>query len=177
MARETGLNPGPLSSPARPGNMVAGGVLITLGGLALLGQLLPGVLAGPMFLPIFGLAFVAWGLLARVPGLLIPGGIIGGLGMGVAVLEAYKTQLPPPADGGVVLLGLAFGFASITVLTALVTRRPQWWAMIPATIIGLVATALVASVEVGPAFWLVGQAWPVFLIVLGVTLLLRRVRE
>ncbi|MHB1135141.1 MAG: hypothetical protein ACYC4L_22440 [Chloroflexota bacterium] len=175
MALEQQTNPNVAAS--RHGNVVAGGVLITMGTLALVGQLLPNTVAGPLFLLMVGLAFLAWGLFARQAGLLIPGSIISGLGVGVATLEAYESQLPAPADGGVVLLGLALGFAGVTVLTTPFAGRTHWWALIPASIIGLVGTALIASVEVGPALVLLKQVWPLFLILVGVALLLRRGRD
>ena len=176
MAVETQTNPTPASYPARRGGVVAGGILITVGALALLGQLLPGWMAGQVFLLVFGAAFLVWGFLSRHAGLLIPGSIISGLGLGVLFAEQYRTQLPEPADGGVVLVGLALGFAAITVFTALVTRRVHWWPLIPASVVGLLGSALVASAEVGPAVVLLNQVWPLFLIGLGVVLLLRRGR-
>lgn len=71
-------------------------------------------------------------------------------------------------------VGLALGFAGITLLTALFAERTHWWALIPASILGLIGSAFMTGVETIPALVALSKVRPAFLILIGVVLLLRR---
>ena len=146
----------------------AGVVLLIVGILALvdrwflidLGQAVPLVL---------GLAFLAWALLARKCPLLIPGGILTGLGTGILLRDGY-------GGNSTFLFCFAGGWVLITVLSLLVFRRWVWWPLIPAaTMAGSGLTQLA-----GPEWhsWLRAMRynWPVVLIVIAVFLLLTKPR-
>jgi hypothetical protein len=174
VAVDSQSNLAPVTYPARRSRGLGGAILITIGGFLLLGEFLPSETFGQYFLLALGAIFLAWGIAAHKPGLLIPGSILTGLGAGVCATVQYHEYLPAPADGGFVFLGLALGFAGITLLSTVFAGRTYWWALIPASILGLIGSAFMAGVETLPVLAALGKAWPAFLIVIGVVLLLRR---
>ena len=112
---------------ARRNNLGVGVGLIAIGAVLLLGNIFE---LGIFLVLLLGLVFIAWGIVTRTAGLLIPGGILSGIGTGIAL-----AQLLPVANddlnGGIFLLSFAAGWFSIVVLSRLFTREPQWWALIP----------------------------------------------
>jgi len=155
------------------GSLIGGAVLVALG-LALFAQQFLSADLVWLVLPSLALVFLAAGIAARSAGLLIPGSILGGLSLGLfGALYPFKT-LAEPMQGGLFLLSLAAGFAFITPLTALATRRAQLWPLAVATLLGLVSSALFAG-EIGlRALDMAGKLWPLVLVCLGASLILRR---
>lgn len=141
---------------------VLGLLLIGLGGVLLL--TLTTDLDGEVVLGFLGVAFLVAAARQRSYGFLIPGCLLAGLAVGLA-LENLGVS------GEVVPLGLGAGFVAIAVVDRLVTpgRAAWWWPLIPGGI--LLATSLGAVTGV-PALgrYLV----PAALIVVGVVLLVRR---
>lgn len=153
------------------GGMIAGVILVLVGLLALFRNWLPFDAAQffttYLFL-ILGLALIAAGIYTREPGWFIPGGILTGLGAGFAFLVGPLAGLvADEAAAGAFMLGLAGGFALITVLSLLFSHTHYWWALIPAAVVGLVGLA----VGYGGVFWRATMwlqwLWPIALIVLG----------
>jgi len=151
----------------------AGGIaLISIGLLILVAQFAEIPAMGMLFLPGLGLIFLIWGLVSREGGLLIPGGILSGIGTGV-YLMGNLPNLSGEQDAGVFLLAFAGGWALITLLS-LFTGEMMWWPLIPGLIIGLVGVGLFIG---GPALTVlsfVGRIWPVFLIIAGVWVMIKR---
>src|SRR5690606_3777632 len=93
-----------------------------------------------------GSIFVVWYAFTNLYGLLVPGAIMTGLGLGLIAEElGYLEGVP-------VLLGLGGGFVAIFVVDLLVgnRRRGGWWPLIPAIpliSIGLHDTVLVKFVR------------------------------
>ena len=110
----------------RRGRLVAGGVLLAVALTALAAPYLPPGLAGRAFLPFLGAAFVVWAALARTSGLLVPGGVLIGVGVG-----AWLQTIYGPAA---FLFSLAGGFLLISVLSLLLfgPDRRTWWTVFPA---------------------------------------------
>lgn len=134
--------------------LVAGGLLwfaITTAGLGA-DVIVPGV----------GGAFLVAYLVTRREGLLIPAGILCGLGAGLVV----AAQGGP---GGAVPLGLGLGFASISAIDAVLGEDDAaWWPLIPGGILILVGGSQIAGLrDIG--IYLV----PAALVVVGLLLLLR----
>jgi len=158
-------------------SVFAGLVLILVGVLALFRNWLPfdpAQFFTTYLSLILGLAFIAVGLYTREAGWLIPGGILTGLAAGFAFLIGpLSGYVGDEAGAGVFMLGLAGGFALITILTVLFTREHFWWALIPAAVLALVGLA----VGYGGVFWRaltwLQWLWPVTLIVLGGLILWR----
>ncbi len=161
--------------------LVGGVILISIGLLALIGQLVDWRLEanfGLYILSILGAGFLVWGVVSRNAGPMIPGGILSGLGLGVILLETI-TLPEGTDDGGVFLLAFALGWALITVMTAVFTPKTHWWPLIPGGIIAVVGLAVLY----GGVFWqalnLLNLLWPALLILLGLSIIYnaRRTKE
>lgn len=144
---------------------IAGLVLIGVGVLLMAGRWLPDI--GEFVVLVIGLGLLALFAVTRAYGVLVPAGIVTGVGLGM-VLEA---RLEGAAGSGLFLLSLGGGFLAIWLL-GLLLRLPQnhWWPLVPGGII-----ALVGAIE------LLGQqgrdllafGWPLVLVALGVALVAR----
>lgn len=142
----------------RRGRLIPGVILILLGIAFLLRDYL-GV--GPEFVLILaGLVFLVPYLFTRLYGLLIPGMLLSGLGLGL--LYERTAHL-----GSAVPLGLGAGFIAIFAVDWVVTRSIRWWPLIPGA-----ALMIPAALDLVPAarVWL-EKGWPVILILVGVLLL------
>lgn len=137
------------------------GLLLIAGGLLWVLAATTG-LDGTVVVPGAGIAFLAGYLVTRNYGLLIPGGILTGLGAGLVV----ASQDGP---GEAVVLGLGLGFVSITVFDALAGEGgAAWWPLIPGGILTVVGGSQIAGIrDVG--IYLV----PVALVAVGLFLLMR----
>lgn len=117
-----------------------------------------------------GVIFLAWGLISRTFGLIIPGGILAGIGVGLALTEMPALGIPAENTDVVILLSFAAGWVLITLLSTLTSERLQWWPLIPGGILGAVgALLLVGENGLLVLEWL-GMVWPIGLIVAGLYL-------
>jgi len=116
---------------------------------------------------VIGLVFATAFAGTRRYGLLVPAGILTGLGFGI-LLEDFGVRGEP------VVLGLGLGFLAIfgADLLASGARVPgRWWPLIPGTI--LVIIAGVESTFGSEGARVIEQGWPILLIAAGAWLLLR----
>lgn len=152
---------------------VAGGVLLLIAGWALVDRYTDfnAQLAVPLLL---GVIFTGWSIVAREWGLLVPGGILTGLGAGM--LFRQSTDLSRAADSGAFLLCFAGGWLLITLLSATVFKRRVLWPLIPAVILSLLAGAHLAGTGFSEGVRLAQSYWPWALLVLAAWLLLTRPR-
>lgn len=143
---------------------IAGVVLIGIGLILLAAQLFQPEEAGWIVLGGLSLLFLALFAATRARGWTIPGFILGGLAIGVAL-----EDLGYSANGSSVVLGLAAGFIAIYVTNALTGAPAYWWPLIPGGILAVVGGSQViggtAAEEV------VARWWPIALIVVGVLVL------
>ncbi len=142
-------------------NRIVGLVLVGIGAALLV--MMGTDLGGEVVLVVVGLGLLVAYATSRLYGLLIPGAIVTGLGVGLIAVG----QGAPEAAGA---LGLGLGFAAIALIDRLRApgRAGWWWPLIPGGI--LVVTALPSLTglpELGR--YLV----PAALVVVGVLLLLR----
>ncbi len=151
----------------------AGVAFITIGAFLLIAQNLAFNWLGLSILPGLGMIFLVWGLVTRTPGLLIPGGILTGLGAGAIAIDLWGAALPEANQAGIFMLTFAGGWGLITVLSALI-GKPMLWPLIPGGIMALVAAAAFGLGSAQQALELLGRFWPVIFIVLGLATLLRR---
>jgi hypothetical protein len=142
------------------GRLVTGAILIVLGIGLLALQFVQGFGEAVIFFLVGGL-FVAGYLYRRAYGLLIPGGILLGLGLG----SIGKGELFQFADFEAI--GLGIGFISIYVIALAYEGRTQWWPLIPGGI--LVITGLATGNQVLQR--LVEVGWPLILVFVGLLLL------
>lgn len=160
---------------------IGGLVLIGIGLIALFGQLLPERITSDLGIYIvsaLGLIFIVWGIAARNPGPMIPGGILSGIGLGIVLIEGLNW--PANVDeGGVFMLAFAAGWALIVLLTAVFTTKTHWWPLIPGGIMAFIGLAVLFGGLFMQGLELLGVVWPVALIILGLYVLYqaRRPRE
>ena len=154
-------------------DLVGGVILLVIGVVALLNQFVEfnwGNL-GLLFLPALGGLFLVWGILTREGGLIIPGGIISGIGWGAYAIAGPFQMWQGDNEGGVFLIIFGLGFGLITLLTAVFTDETHWWALIPGGIIAFVGVAVLFGGVLLTALELVGTWWPLILIALGIYVL------
>ena len=157
---------------SRRSTMISGAFLIALGALMWVAQ--NGRFdTGTFFMFALSAIFLAWGLLARAFGLLIPGGLLSGISMGIYLTETAFPNLGEPQKGAVVLLSIAAGWALISLLSPL-TGRFHAWPLIPGAILAAIGGALLAGQPGLSALEMVGRTWPLGLIALGLYLILWR---
>ena len=159
-------------SHARRNRIISGLILILLGGLFLLDQFVQIPAMGNLFLPGLGIVFLLWGIVTRSSGLLVPGGILTGIGAGVYLMDVLPLE--GEAEPGVFLLSFGGGFVLITLFSAIFTRETHWWALIPGGILAAIGGALFVGGTALDILEMVGKFWPVALILVGVWVILRR---
>jgi len=106
---------------------------------------------------VIGAFFLAGYLHRRNYGLLVPAGILLGLGGG-SIFEHSLTRF-----GDATLLGLGLGFIAIFLIALLYERRSHWWPLIPGAILILLGFPNTATV----VEWLF-ENWPLILVLVGV---------
>jgi hypothetical protein len=144
---------------ANRARLISGLILIVLGLVFLLRQY---VEFGPgHFLLLLGLVFLVPYALTRSYGLLIPGCILAGLGLGLIFGRA------PMRDDITVPIGLGLGFLAIFVVQLIACGRSHWWPLVPGGILVLVGIA--EGVPQGQM--LLEKGWPLILILIGLAIL------
>ena len=160
------------------GSIVAGAALIGIGLLILGNEVLPDAQIDRFVLPGLGLIFLLWAFAVRNVGLLIPGGVLTGLGVGAYLASGPLTILDGEAAAGAFLLSFAIGWFLIVPLSGYIL---DWahairWPLIPGGILAVMGMSLIVG---GPALQVLsifGRMWPVGLIVSGLLILFRRGR-
>lgn len=148
------------------GRHSATGLVLIAVGLILLADRMQ-ILRGDLTVLIIGAALLVGYAFTREYGLLVPGGIMTGLGAGIAARNWVR-----PA-GASVVLGLGLGFLLVYGLDRAsgAQRAGGSWPVIPGGIllvIGIVGAARGFGAARAVAVW-----WPVLLVALGIWLLLR----
>ena len=142
----------------RNARMIPGLVLIILGVFFLLAQYFE---FGPgLFVLLLGTAFLVAYAFTRAYGLLIPGCILAGIGVGLL----FERVMNP---GVTVSLGLGLGFIAIFVVQRIIGGVSHWWPLIPGGVLVLVGIA--EAVPQGQV--LIEKGWPVILIGVGLAIL------
>lgn len=154
--------------------LAAGFALIALGIVALLAQLDVVASVGLLIVPTLSIIFLAWGLLTRNFGLIIPGGILAGIGLGIVVLEGILSGPDGTVEGGIFLLCFAGGWLLVSLLSPLTSSAFQWWPLIPSGILAAIGALLVAGDAGLKVLEVIGYAWPLALVAAGIWILLKR---
>lgn len=153
---------------------VVGIMLIVIGLLVFASMVIDLPNMEQLVLPGLALIFLAWGLFTRQFGLIIPGGVLAGIALGTYLLQGPFTDLAEQNQGGVFLTAFSLGWALISLLSLLTKQGFQWWPLIPGGIIGLVGLALLRGGAAMRLLELAGYGWPLILVAVGASLLLRR---
>jgi hypothetical protein len=145
---------------------VAGLVIAGIGLFFLAGQLEPDV--GRFVTMIIGLALLAVFVITRQYGFLVPGSLITGVGIGVALGSAADGQ----EASGLMMLAIAGGFLGIWVIGS-IYRLPQnhWWPLIPGGILTLIGLVQLSRADVTASL----RMWPILLIIGGAFVLARAI--
>lgn len=165
-----------MADSKRPQRTAFGGVmLIAIGVLALISTIFRNDLVGYFFLPVLGLAFIFWGYAAHNTRILVPGGILTGIGAGV-LLSQTTFKGSTTTEGAVLLIALGLGFLVIIPLSYFIERKREQWELIPGGILLALGVALLVP-ALRSVLTVLGQYWPVLLIVFGVYLLWRNAQR
>ena len=150
----------------RRSQIASGVALVVIGLVALALQYFSGP-GRAIVLLLAGGSFIATYFYSEIYGLLIPGGILSGLGMGI-LGEWWGASLRDPNA-----VGLGIGFVAIYVIERVYRHRAHWWPLIPGVV--LIGTGLGARFgDVGHILW----RWaPGILVVLGIVIVVRAIRR
>ena len=150
---------------------IGGLILIAIGVVMLAAYVVPDI--GLFVVLGLGLVFLVAFAITRAYGFLVPGGILTGLGVGVA-LTPYVTS--GTMTGAVIVGSMALGFAAIGVIAYLMhLDEAHPWPFIPAAILGTVAVFLAVDRPEALQVFSIGVA--IAMIVGGVALMLRHRRS
>jgi hypothetical protein len=152
------------------GALTAGIILVTIG----LGLLIFNTFDIGMYFPLaLGLVFLIAGIVTRNAGLLIPGGIIGGVGLGtISTVNGWFFPTNSVESGGVFLLFFALGWFLITLLSKLFTSDTQTWSMIPGSVMVVIGGLVLMGERGTNILMMMGKYWPVVLVVIGASILI-----
>lgn len=157
--------------------LAAGVALVGIGLTFLAWQFLP---LGVWPLLLLGMLFTAIGAATRMVGLIIPGGVLNGVGLGALLSESWLAT-GDTAQGGLFFLGFALGWASIDLLARLFTGKPQVWALVTAGVMALIGTPLLfgaaGEVALETVLQWASYAFPLALIVAGILAVARGARR
>lgn len=120
-------------------------------------------------LVLMGVGFIVWSALARSAGLLVPGGVLTGLGVG--------TLLRPEYGNGAFLLSMAGGFLLIAGLYPIMFERGKknaLWPLWPAAGLGFAGLLQLAGPDVREGFRAAQPFWPYILIAVALFLFLSK---
>lgn len=139
------------------GKIFSGIVLILLG-LSISGINLFAGFGQNTILLLLGGLFIAWYFYSNSYGLLIPGCILVGIGLGS--VGSHHFWFSPHNSQ----LGLGIGFIAIYFIDRLHTGKSHWWPLIPGGIITITALSQ-GTLGLRHIFHI---GWPVILIILGI---------
>jgi hypothetical protein len=123
---------------------------------------------GAMIVLALGIAFLTAHLVTREYGLLVPAGILSGLGAGI--VASQHLVIAETVSSGLIVLGLGLGFLSIWVIgQVLRVARHHWWPLIP----GGILTVIGGSLVLGGQAVQVLEFWPAVLVGAGLLVLWR----
>lgn len=162
---------------SRDSQTIGGIAIILIGIFALAGNLIPSQEFGYYFLVALGLIILGWGLAARHPRRLVPGGFILGTGVGILLAEHLYPQHGGgigngTPEGGVILICMGLGFLLAFALGRLIAPVWIWWSGVVGLLLALIGIALLTGGIALQVVHLLGTVWPLGLIVLGILLLL-----
>lgn len=109
--------------------------------------------------------------------MIIAGSLIGGLLSAAAFIASPLSGSEESATTGALLLGFAVGWALIALLTTRFTDRPERWAAVPATAMGVSAIALLALTPSDATLTTLGWIWPPLMVALVVWMVVQVRRQ
>ena len=154
--------------------VIAGAALILIGALVLIGQVTQSTQLALLVPAMLGVIFLAWGLITRTFGLVIPGSILVGVGLGTYLITGPYSTMEGEAQGGLFMVAFAAGWLLMCLLSPLTSSGFQWWPLIPGAIIGAIGAALLSGGFGIQLLQIIGYGWPLILVGIGIYLLVKR---
>ncbi len=110
------------------------GILLILAGVVLfLDRYLNTGWLSYTILPVVGFLLVLWGMRQKNSYRILAGGVIGGVGAGVAAaLNPFQNHLGLPTQAGLFIFFTGIGWLLVVVMTTLLKVKPLWWSSVPA---------------------------------------------
>ncbi len=121
-----------------------------------------------------GLAFVIVGLVEKWIGMIIPGCLLFGSGLGVYIPWGTTYASTALSKTGVMLVLFGIGWVLITLLSRAITHRFIWWPLIPGGLQAVVGWGLYIGGEPGNAVNFISNTGSIVILIMGIYLLLMR---
>lgn len=120
------------------------------------------------------LGLLAWGLVQKLIGLVIPGCLLLSTGPAIYFAWSNTSKVNPLVSTGIMLVWLAFGWALITVSGRILIHRFLWWPLIPGGILAMVGCGLYIGGDPDNAIGFISNTGSIGLMIFGLYLLLMR---
>lgn len=124
---------------------ITGLALIAAGLVLLADQYLNTGWLSLLIMPTAGLVFLVFGFVHRRLALIIPGGVLTGLGTGSFLAFSRFFLFALPVRFGLLLLAFALGWGVIALFSALYSDRVAWWPLIPGSVLAGTGACLLLS--------------------------------
>lgn len=121
-----------------------------------------------------GIAFLIWGTLTRLFGLIIPGSILIGVGPGIYMAWGDLGRPNGLAQTGIMLVWFSLGWALITIFSRVIHEGFVWWPLIPGGILAMVGCGLYIGGNPSGAASFISNTGAIGLIIFGIYLMLIR---
>ena len=121
-----------------------------------------------------GLAFIMVGLLKKWIGMIIPGCLLIGTGLGVFIPWGTSYASTALSKTGTMLVLFGIGWAMIAVMSRVIIDRFIWWPLIPGGLQSVVGWGLYIGGEPGNAVNFISNTGSIVILILGLYLLLMR---
>jgi hypothetical protein len=121
-----------------------------------------------------GSALLLWGGIRRLQGLIIPGCILLGIGLGLYMAWGRAGESSSLARTGIMLVWFALGWGLITLFDRINFNRFIWWPLIPGGVLFMVGLGLYLGGNPGNAVGFIRNTGSISLIIFGLYLLLMR---
>jgi hypothetical protein len=121
-----------------------------------------------------GIGLLAWGLGARLFGLIISGSLLIGIAPGIYIAWGLPLESNSLAQTGIMLVSFALGWALITLFSRRVTQGFVWWPIIPGAVLAISGWGLYIGGNPGNAVSFISNSASIGLILFGLYLLLMK---
>jgi len=121
-----------------------------------------------------GIAFLVWGTLTKLFGLIIPGSLLIGVGPGIYMAWGDLGKPNGLAQTGIMLVWFSLGWALITIFSRVIHEGFIWWPLIPGGILAMVGCGLYIGGNPTGAASFISNTGAIGLIIFGIYLMLIR---
>lgn len=158
------------------GKLFLGSILLLAGTFMILGNFFKLPIFGILFLPVLGLFFIIWAIVSKEKELLIPGGIVEGVGLGVMFVTLI-TNVSEISKGGLFFTFFSIGWFLIVLLSKIFFKKVVLWPLIPFAILFLFGFVLLLGEKGISILQNFSLIWPYLLIGAGVIIIITYFRR